>query len=98
SETVVLNFINADLEAVGRAVGQFTERTFVVDPRVTGTLTLVTERPVTREQAFEELLSALRLQGFTMVESGEREGVARILPEADAKLQGGRVVTRAAGA
>jgi general secretion pathway protein D len=90
--TVVLNFVNADLEAVVRAIGQFTGRTFVIDPRVKGTLTLVTERPVTREQAFEELLSALRLQGFTLVESSEPGGVARILPEADAKLQGGRVV------
>src|ERR1700730_849659 len=92
-ESVVLNFVNADLEAVVRAVGQFTGRTFVIDPRVKGTLTLVTERPVTRQQAFEELLSALRLQGFTMVESSEPGGVARVLPEADAKLQGGRVIT-----
>jgi general secretion pathway protein D len=94
-ETVVLNFVNADLEAVVRAVGQFTGRTFVIDPRVKGTLTLVTERPVTRQRAFEELLSALRLQGFTLVQSGEPGGVARILPEADAKLQGGHVVTPA---
>ncbi|TMH76998.1 MAG: type II secretion system protein GspD [Betaproteobacteria bacterium] len=94
-ESVVLNFVNADLEAVVRAVGQFTGRTFVIDPRVKGTLTLVTERPVTRQQAFEQLLSALRLQGFTLVESNEGGGVARILPEADAKLQGGRVVTPA---
>jgi len=92
-DSVVLNFVNADLEAVVRAVGQFTGRTFVIDPRVKGTLTLVTERPVTRQQAFEELLSALRLQGFTMVESSEAGGVARVLPEADAKLQGGRVIT-----
>jgi general secretion pathway protein D len=96
--TVVLNFVTADLEAVVRAVGQFTGRTFVIDPRVKGTLTLVTERPVTRQQAFEELLSALRLQGFTLVESGEPGGVARILLEADAKLQGGRVVTPPAAA
>ena len=92
-DTVVLNFVNADIEAVVRAIGQFTGRTFVIDPRVKGTLTLITERPVTRQQAFEELLSALRLQGFTLVESSEPGGVARVLPEADAKLQGGRVVT-----
>ncbi|HEX4597224.1 MAG TPA: type II secretion system secretin GspD [Burkholderiaceae bacterium] len=97
-DTVVLNFVNADLEAVVRAVGQFTGRIFVIDPRVKGTLTLVTERPVTRQQAFEELLSALRLQGFTLVDSPEAGGVARILPEADAKLQGGRVVGPSAGA
>src|SRR5882672_5150704 len=91
-ETVMLNFVGADLEAVVRAIGQFTNRTFVIDPRVKGTINLVTERPVTKQQAYEQLLSALRLQGFTIVESGQAGGVARILPEADAKLQGGRVV------
>jgi general secretion pathway protein D len=97
-DRVVLNFVNADLEAVVRAIGQYTGRTFVIDPRVKGTLTLVTERPVTRQQAYEELLSALRLQGFTLVESSDAGGAARVLPEADAKLQGGRVVTPPAGA
>jgi len=92
-ETVMLNFVGADLEAVVRAIGQFTGRTFVIDPRVKGTINLATERPVTKQQAYEQLLSALRLQGFTIVESGAPGGVARILPEADAKLQGGRVVS-----
>jgi general secretion pathway protein D len=90
SEPVMLNFVNADIDAVVRAIGQYTNRTFVVDPRVKGTLSLVTERPVTREQAFEQLLTALRLQGFTIVQTGS---VARVLPEADAKLQGGAVVS-----
>ncbi|MGZ9032128.1 MAG: type II secretion system secretin GspD, partial [Burkholderiaceae bacterium] len=89
-ESVMLNFVNADIDAVVRAIGQFTNRTFVVDPRVKGTLSLVTERPVTREQAYEQLLTALRLQGFTIVQTGN---VARVLPEADAKLQGGTVVS-----
>src|ERR1700752_4704088 len=61
-ETVMLNFVSADLEAVVRAIGQFTNRTFVIDPRVKGTINLVTERPVTKQQAYEQLLSALRLQ------------------------------------
>jgi general secretion pathway protein D len=89
-DSVMLNFVNADIDAVVRAIGQFTNRTFVVDPRVKGTLSLVTERPVTREQAYEQLLTALRLQGFTIVQTGN---VARVLPEADAKLQGGTVVS-----
>jgi len=98
-ETVTLNFVNADLEAVVRAIGQFTGRVFVIDPRVKGTITLVTEHPVTRRQAYEELLSALRLQGFTLVESPEAGGIARVVLEADAKLQGGRVLPAdAAGA
>jgi general secretion pathway protein D len=90
-EPVTLNFVNADIDATVRAIGQYTGRQFVIDPRVKGTLTLVTERPVTKQQAYEQLLSALRLQGFTLVEAPG--GIARVLPEADAKLQGGRVLT-----
>ena len=88
-DTVLLNFVNADIDAVVRAIGQFTGRTFVIDPRVKGTLSLSTERPVTRQQAYDQLLTALRLQGFTIVQTGN---VARVVPEADAKLQGGAVV------
>ena len=89
-DTATLNFVNSDLEATVRAIGQYTGRQFVIDPRVKGTITLVTERPVTKQQAYEQLLSALRLQGFTIVEAPG--GISRILPEADAKLQGGRVI------
>ncbi len=89
ADSVMLNFVNADIDAVVRAIGQYTERTFVIDPRVKGTLSLVTERPVSKQQAFEQLLSALRLQGFTIVQTGN---VMRVVPEADAKLQGGTVV------
>lgn len=88
-DSVMLNFVNADIDAVVRAIGQYTGRTFVIDPRVKGTLSLVTERPVTKQQAYEQLLSALRLQGFTIVQTGN---VMRVVPEADAKLQGGAVV------
>ncbi|HZA94824.1 MAG TPA: type II secretion system protein GspD, partial [Burkholderiaceae bacterium] len=79
-EGVVLNFVNADIDAVVRAIGQYTGRTFVIDPRVKGTLSLSTERPVTRQQAYDQLLTALRLQGFTIVQTGN---VARVVPEAD---------------
>ena len=72
-DTVVLNFVNADVDAVIRAVGQFTGRTFVIDPRVKGTMTLLTEHPVTRQQAFQELVAALRLQGYALVQSAEAQ-------------------------
>ncbi len=85
-DTATLNFVNSDLESTVRAIGQYTGRQFVIDPRVKGSITLVTERPVTKQQAYEQLLSALRLQGFTIVEAPG--GISRILPEADAKLQG----------
>jgi len=50
---------------------------------VRGQLTLVTEKPVLPAAAFQQFLAALRLQGFTVVESA---GLYKVVPEAEAKL------------
>src|SRR6185369_7178084 len=67
-DTVTLNFVNADIEAVVKAVAEITGRNFVIDPRVKGTVNIVSARPVPRTLVYPTLLSALRLQGFTVVE------------------------------
>jgi len=79
-----LNFVNADMESVIKAVGHYTGTTFIIDPRVKGTLTLVSEKTLTKAQAFSLLTSALRLQGYAVVTG---EGYAKVVPEAEAKLQ-----------
>lgn len=88
NEPVTLNFANADIEAVARTIATITGRNVVVDPRVRGQLTLVTDKPVPPSAAFQQFLAALRLQGFTIVESA---GLYKVVPEADAKLQSGGV-------
>jgi len=88
SEPVTLNFANAEIEAVARTMATITGRNVVVDPRVKGQLNLVTERAVSPAAAFQQFLAALRLQGFTVVEAA---GLYKVVPEADAKLQGGNV-------
>jgi general secretion pathway protein D len=65
-----------------------TGRNVVVDPRVKGTITLTTDKPVSPAQAYSQFLAMLRLQGFTVVDAA---GLDKIVPEADAKLQGGAV-------
>ena len=84
AEPVTLNFSNAEIDAVARTMASITGFNVVVDPRVKGTLTLVTDKPVSRSAAMNQFLAALRLQGFTMVESA---GLYKVVPEADAKLQ-----------
>ncbi len=79
-----LNFVNADMESVIKAVGHYTGMTFIIDPRVKGTLTLVSEKTLTKSQAFSLLTSALRLQGYAVVTG---DGFAKVVPEAEAKLQ-----------
>jgi general secretion pathway protein D len=84
--SAVMNFVGADIESVIKAVGQYTSMTFIIDPRVKGTINLVSEKPVTKAQAFSLLTSALRLQGYAVVIG---EDFAKVVPEADAKLQAG---------
>ena len=95
-QALALNFKDADIDSVVGAFGHLLNRTFIIDPRVRGKITLETPRPVSPARAYELLKSSLRLQGFAIVESGS---IARVLPEADAKLQAGPVgVGQAPGA
>lgn len=85
-----LNFVGAEIESVIKAVGHYTNTTFIIDPRVKGTINLVSEKPLTKAQAFRLLSSALRLQGYAVVTA---DGLTKVVPEADAKLQAGPTQT-----
>jgi general secretion pathway protein D len=91
---VTLNFVNAEIEAVARAMASMTGRQVVLDPRVKGTINLSSDKPLSPTAAYNQFLGALRLQGFTVVESA---GLDKVVPEADAKLQSGGVSANAAG-
>ena len=87
-EPVTLNFVNADIEGVARAMSAILRQQFLVDPRVRGTITLYSEEPLTPREAYFNFLAALRGLGFTVVEVN---GLFKVVPEADAKLQTGTV-------
>jgi general secretion pathway protein D len=88
AQPITLNFVNAEIESVARTLATLSNRNLVVDPRVKGTINLSTELPVSPNEAWSQFLATLRLQGFAMVET---KGLYKIVPEADAKLQGGNV-------
>src|SRR3954468_6360229 len=99
ANTVTINFVNADIEGVVKAVSEITGKNFVLDPRVKGTVNIVSSRPVPRSLVYDVFLSALRLQGYAAI---EERGMVKIIPEADAKLHQGRTLgagerTRASG-
>ena len=87
-DAVTLNFVNADIEGVARAMGAILKQQFVVDPRVRGNITLFSEEPLSPREAYLSFLAALRGLGFAVVEVG---GLFKVVPEADAKLQTGTV-------
>lgn len=81
---VTLNFPNVEVESAARAMSAILDRPMLVDPRVKGQMTLYSEQPVSVTQAFLMFLSGLRGLGFTIVESN---GLLKVVPEAEAKLQ-----------
>ena len=88
SAKVTVNFVNADIDAVSRAMAAIVKRQILVDPRVRGQMTLYSEQPLTEREAFLNYLSALRGLGFTVVDVG---GLLKVVPEAEAKMQTGTV-------
>jgi general secretion pathway protein D len=89
-EPITLNFSGAEIESVARTMAVITGRDVVVDPRVKGTINLQTDRAIAPSAAFNQFAAALRLQGFAIVEA---DGLYKVVPEADAKLQSSTVTT-----
>jgi general secretion pathway protein D len=94
SEKITLNFVNAEIGAVVKAMGGISGKTIIVDPRVKGTLQVTAPQPVTPQMAYEIILTSLRMQGYAAVEVDD---VVLILPEADAKFYAAPVATKGKG-
>jgi general secretion pathway protein D len=82
-EQVTVNLVDADLEAVVKLAAELTGRNFVVDPRVKGSINVVSGQPVPRSLVYPLLASALRMHGYALVEAG---GVTKVVPEAEARM------------
>ncbi|MEP6502275.1 MAG: secretin N-terminal domain-containing protein [Betaproteobacteria bacterium] len=85
-ETFTVDLPNIDIDAAARAIATILDRPVVVDPRVKGQVTLFSDQPVTRTQAFLLFQAAMRGAGDAVIESG---GLLKVVPEAEAKLQTG---------
>ncbi|OGN45017.1 MAG: type II secretion system protein GspD [Caulobacterales bacterium RIFCSPHIGHO2_01_FULL_70_19] len=77
-----LNVQGADIRAFIQDVARSTGRTFIVDPAVTGTVTVTSERPLSRSELFEVFLSTLRANGLVVTPTPS--GAYRISPAATA--------------
>lgn len=93
-EKITLNFVNADIESVVKTVGLITGKNFILDPRVKGTVNIVSSNPVDRDLVYSILLSALRLQGFAAIEGPGN--TVKLMPEAEAKFNYSQTTRRSA--
>jgi len=86
-----VNFDNADLrEAVASILGETLGLEYLIDPNVSGTITLGTTEPVTRNALLRMLDFALRMNGAGMIYDGQ---VVRVVPEEVARTSGLRIGT-----
>ncbi|MBX3706551.1 MAG: type II secretion system secretin GspD [Pseudomonadales bacterium] len=85
-QTWRINVKNADLNEFVVQVAEITGRTFVVDPRIKGNVTVISNTPMDRDAVYELFLSVLRVHNWTAVPSG---GVIRIQQNATAKQSPG---------
>ena len=89
-----LNVREADIRAFVADAAQVTGRTFVVDGRVQGKVSVVSQRALSRAEYFEVFLSTLRANGLVAIPIGN--GAFRIQPAEGAATQPGRIGVRGA--
>lgn len=84
TEEITLNFKDTDINDLISVISEVTAKTFVVDPRVKAKVTVVSHKPLNRDEVYDVFLSILSVHGFSAVESG---AVTKILPDSQARAE-----------
>ncbi|MBU0673673.1 MAG: type II secretion system secretin GspD [Proteobacteria bacterium] len=79
---IMLNFQDVEINAVISSVSKLTGRTFIVDPRVKGKVTIISNQEVDEKELYPIFLSILHVNEFAAIEG---EGVTKIVPLARVK-------------
>lgn len=87
-DQVTINFRDAEISSVIESVAEITGRSFVLDPRVSGRVTIIAPNTIDADMLYQAFLSAIQVQGFQAVDDG---AVTRIVPfnQAFGLLEGG---------
>ncbi len=70
-ETWVINIKDADIQEFVTQIAEITGKTFVIDPRLKGNVTVVSSTPMTADAVYELFLSVLRVHNFVANPSGD---------------------------
>ncbi|MEH6792275.1 type II secretion system secretin GspD [Parasphingorhabdus sp.] len=89
-----LNVRDADIRAFVQDAAKVTGRTFILDSRVQGKVSVVTDRPLSRSEYFEIFLSTLRANNLVAIPT--TRGAYRIQPADGAASQPTRIGSRGA--
>lgn len=82
AEQATLNLKDTDIRVLVETVSRLTGKTFLIDKRVTGTVTVISQHPMSEDEIYQTFLSAIKMHGFAAVQTGP---VIKIVQEAQAK-------------
>ncbi len=82
AQDVTLNLKDADIGAVIATVSDVTGKNFIVDPRVKAKVTVISAKPMNKDEVYQVFLSLLEVNGFAAVPMGK---VIKIIPDVNAK-------------
>lgn len=78
------NLQDADILSIINEVSQETGKNFVVDPRVSGKISLVSSKPLKQQEVYQVFLSVLGILGYSAIPSGN---VIKIVPNMESGEQ-----------
>ncbi|MFV1982455.1 MAG: type II secretion system secretin GspD [Thiohalomonadales bacterium] len=91
AEQLTLNFTDTDINAVIGAVSEMTGKNFIVDPRVKGKVTIISNKSMNADDVYQVFLSILKVHGFAAIPG---KNVTKIVPEVNAKQDAVPTYTR----
>ena len=74
---VTLNLNDADISTFITVIGKVTGKSFIIDPRVKGRVTVISQHAMTQDEVYQVFLSTLKVHGYTAVDSN---GSTKIIP------------------
>lgn len=81
-KTYKMNFKDANLEDIVKIISDITGKSFIVDQKVRGKITVISPREVTEEEAYRIFLSILEVNNLTVAPVGN---IYKIVPSREAK-------------
>lgn len=102
AQTWKINLRDADLTAFINEVADITGKNFAVDPRVRGNVTVISNKPLNKNEVYDLFLGVLNVNGVVAIPSGN---TIKLVPDSNVKnsgipydsrnrLRGDQIVTR----
>ncbi len=88
---ITLNLKDADIQTVIATVSEFTGKNFIIDPRVKGKVTIISSKPMDKNEVYQAFLSILEVHNYAAVPAGK---LIKIMPDVNAKQSSTPVASR----